>query len=163
MNRRGGLSNVTANARRAPTMSANCASMNVAAASKSGASEIAERSSDRRSPLSCGLMATAGLSRLGSLKSPLQICIFYPHPVELVHSAGAELPRAGTVRGESHRFGIFEIRLDGRHDDSSLDRHQVDADQGDAHPPPCPCDSPCTRARRSRCQSRRTRANGRSG
>ena len=93
MKRRGGLSSGNAHARRAPTMSANCASMKVAADSKSGASEMAERSSANRSPPSCGLVATATLSRLDSLKSPLQICIFYPHPVELVRSAGAELAR----------------------------------------------------------------------
>src|SRR3982074_3457062 len=134
MNRCGGVGRVTANPRRAPTMSANCASMNVAAVSKSGASEIAERSSARRSPLSCGLIATAGVSRLDSFKSPFQICIFYPHPVELVCTAGAELAWAGTGRGETHRFGVFEIRVDRCDDDARLDRHNVDPDQGDAHP-----------------------------
>src|SRR5437660_6240558 len=100
-NCRGGLSSVTASARRAPTMSANCASIELAAVTKSGASEIAERSSARRSPLSCelgvilelscDLAATPAVSRFKSLKSPLQICIFYPHPIELFRATLGEL------------------------------------------------------------------------
>jgi hypothetical protein len=59
--------------------------MNVAAVTKSGASEMAERSSASFSPLSCGLEAilpvscgpeaAAFLSSFESLKSPLQIRI----------------------------------------------------------------------------------------
>ncbi len=102
-NCRGGLSSVNARARRAPTMSANCASMELAAVTKSGASEIAERSSASRSPLSCGLGAIAELScclaatprvsRFESLKSPLQICIFYPHPLELFRPTRRKLAK----------------------------------------------------------------------
>src|ERR1700686_2941425 len=134
MRRLGGLSTVPARPRRAPTMSANCASMNVAAVTKSGASEIAESSSARRSPPSCGLTATAALSRFESLKSPLQIRIFYPHPVELVRSAGAQSARTGSRPRESHGFGVLEIGLDGCDDNARLYRHEVDADEGDAHP-----------------------------
>ena len=75
-------------------MSAIWAIMNVAAVAKSGASEIAESSSARRSPVSCGLAATASLSRLESLKSPLQISIFRSHPIQLVGRTGADVARA---------------------------------------------------------------------
>ena len=92
--RRGGLSSVMAIARRAPRMSAIWAIMKVAPVEKSGASEIAESSSASRSPVSCGLAPTASLSRLESLKSPLQISIFRPHPIQLVRRSGADVARA---------------------------------------------------------------------
>ncbi len=89
--------------------------MKVAAVTKSGASDIAERSSASLSPLSCGLEpinplscgfeATAFLSSFESLKSPLQIRILYPHPVKLVSPTRAELAkRAGSRRCEAHCF-----------------------------------------------------------
>src|SRR6185436_7001402 len=99
-------------------MSANCATMNVAAVTKSGASDMAERSSASRSPLSCGLEATAALSRFESFKSPLQICIFRPHPLQLLRSTRGELawPRPGCC--EPHRLGVLEIGVDRGHYDA---------------------------------------------
>jgi hypothetical protein len=108
--------------------------MKVAAVTKSGASDMAERSSARRSPLSCGLEATAALSRFESLKSPLQICIFGPHTLELLRSAGGELSRAGSGHGEPYCFRILEIGLDGRNDDSRFYSRELDTDEGDANP-----------------------------
>jgi len=99
--RRGGLSRVMAIARLAPRMSAIWAIMKVAPVVKSGASEIAESSSASRSPVSCGLAATASLSRLESLKAPLQISIFRSHPVKLVRRPGADVAGAGAWSGES--------------------------------------------------------------
>src|SRR3954469_3126676 len=134
MKRCGGVSSVIANARRAPTMSANWARRNVAAVTKSGASEITESSWERRSPLSCGRVATAELSRFESLKSPLQICIFCPHPVELVRSTCDQFARTRSGRRQAYCFGVLEVGVDRCHDDSRFDRHQIDADEGDAHP-----------------------------
>ena len=82
-----------ASARLAPRMSASWAIMKVAAVTKSGASEMAERSSASFSPLNCGLAATAAISRFESLKPPLQIRIFQSHPVELVCSTNSELTK----------------------------------------------------------------------
>jgi hypothetical protein len=119
--------------------------MNFAAVTKSGASEIAERSSASFSPLSCGLEAmfplscgleaAALLSSFESLKSPLQIRIFQPHPVELVRSTRAELAeRAGSRRREAYCFRVFEVRLDRRDDDTRFDGYEIDSNQRDANP-----------------------------
>src|SRR2546423_3097453 len=143
-NRCGGVSSVTASARRVPTTSANWASMKVVAVTKSGASEMAESISARRSPLSCGLVATVGLScgrlatsavsRFKSLKPPLQICIFRPHPIELLCSTCGQFTRTRSGKRHANRFRVLEISLDGRDDDTRFDCHEVDTYEGDSNP-----------------------------
>jgi hypothetical protein len=135
MSRFGGLSSVIAKARRAPRMSASCAIMNVAPVTKSGASEMAERSVASFSPLSCGLLATATVSRFESLKPPLQIRVFQAHPIELVGSTGAKLAkRAGSRRSEAHCFRVLEVSLDRGDDDARFNSHEIDTDEGNANP-----------------------------
>jgi hypothetical protein len=112
---------------------------------KSGASDIAERSSASLSPLSCGpepilplscgFEAAALLSSLESLKSPLQIRILYPHPIELVGTTGPELAeRTGSRRCEAHCFRVFEVCLDRCDYDARFDGHEIDSNQRDANP-----------------------------
>jgi hypothetical protein len=125
-------------------MSANWAIMKVAAVTKSGASDIAERSSASLSPLSCGLEpilplsgfeAAALRSSFESLKSPLQIRILYPHPVKLVGPTRAELAkRSGSRRCEAHCFRVFEVRLDRRDHNARFDGHEIDSYKRDANP-----------------------------
>src|SRR5207237_6417049 len=134
MNSCDGLSRVTTTPRFAPTMSANCASMKVAAVTKSGASEMAERSSARRSPLSCELEATAALSRFESFKSPLKIRIFRPHTFELLGSACGQLACPRYRRRKPDGFGVFQVGIDGGNDDARFYGREPAADEGDAHP-----------------------------
>jgi hypothetical protein len=119
--------------------------MKVAAVTKSGASDIAERSSASLSPLSCGLEpilplscgfeAAAFLSSFESLKSPLQIRILYPHSVKLVSPTRAELAkRAGSRRCEAHCFRVFEVGLDRRDHNARFDGHEIDSYQRNANP-----------------------------
>jgi hypothetical protein len=42
--------------------------------------------------------------------------------------------RTGHQAGESNGVGIFQVRVDGSYDDTSLDRDQIDTYEGDAHP-----------------------------